>query len=508
MLFNTLDFFFFLPILLLLFYISKLFAPMKVLKWVLICASLIFYGWNVPWFIAVLILSTTVTFFSVRWMKNLHLGTLPYKVAFYIGLLGSLGNLVFWKYTEPALEVINSSGLIYIGMQELILPLGISFYTFQQFTYVMDGRTQKLQNTSLTDYFLYVTFFPQLIIGPIVRHDELLPQLAQKRLGHFRLQNLIIGSLIFSIGFAKKILLADNLALLVDPAFSDLSASKPIGMLDAWAASLGYSLQLYFDFSGYSDMAIGVARMFGIRLPENFHSPLKATSIMDFWRRWHITLTRVTTRYVFSPVSIYFTRIAIQRQVPKFVNSMMSVAPASALTFVLIGFWHGVSWNFLFFGIIHSILVVMEYFLFPRMGFTNEDDINSRIRTYIARAITLFLIVLTLALFRSPSLNVFILLIESMFGIGSDDVVSSFGTSIINVLILFLALCISQISPNTTQIFKRYRSVIVTYVGIVNKKPLVTKKITWKFVLYTGLIFTLSLIYLLQGRAEFLYADF
>ena len=156
-------------------------------------------------------------------------------------------------------------------MLEIILPLGISFYTFQQFTYVMDGRSRELPKTSFTDYVLYVTFFPQLIIGPIVRHDELLPQIAKRSFGRFKLQNLIVGCLIFTIGLGKKILLADNLSLLVDPAFSDAASSRSIGMIDAWVASLAYTLQLYFDFSGYSDMAVGVARMFGLRLPENFH---------------------------------------------------------------------------------------------------------------------------------------------------------------------------------------------------------------------------------------------
>ena len=481
---------------------------LAVMKWVLILSSFIFYGWNVPWFVLVLLLSTLATFCAVRWMKVFETDSIAHRSAFYFGLVASLGNLIFWKYTEPLFSGFQSAGLNGIDVFDVVLPLGISFYTFQQLTYVMDGRSRQLPSASLSDYLLYVTFFPQLVIGPIVRHDELLPQIAHKRFGRFRLQNLIIGSLIFAVGLGKKIIFADNLALLVDPVFFDASQGFAIGILDAWVASISYSLQLYFDFSGYSDMAVGIARMFGLRLPENFYSPLKATSILDFWRRWHITLTRMTTSYVFNPVSIYFTRLAMSRDIPKTLNVILSVAPASFFTFVLIGLWHGASWTFLLFGVLHSTMAIIEYLYFPRMSYIKNNDLQNGIKYLTARVVTLFLIVISLSLFRSPSVSSFTYLLSVMFGFSKEQVSSVFGITLLNVLIFVVALLASQFLPNTSELFRRYRSVIDTYTGYKKLAKWWNGQITWGFVFYAGIIASLSLIYMLKGSAEFLYADF
>jgi len=508
MIFSSTEFLFFLPFALLAFYVSKHFFSITIMKWILIISSLFFYGWNTPWFIFVLSLSTIATFLSVKWMQAFPTNSLQNRIAFYCGLAASLGNLIFWKYTGAIFSELKDFGLLDSDFINIILPLGISFYTFQQLTYVMDARSNKIKAVTFTDYFLFISFFPQLVVGPIVRHDEILPQVMAKRFGTIRIQNILIGSLIFLVGLAKKVILADNISLLVDPIFLDIEHGFPVSTTDAWIATIGYTLQLYFDFSGYSDMAIGIARMFGLKLPENFYSPLKATSILDFWRRWHITLTRMTTRYVFNPISIYTTRLAVSLNLSKSSSTIISVAPASFVTFVLIGLWHGASLTFLLFGVLHSCMAIIEYLYFPRMLFVQKKDLISKLKTLFSRIITLFLVMISLILFRSPDLATFISFLETMLDF-SDDYVSSVSfTSLFSALLLFLAFIISQISPNSSEIFLRYRPAIKTYTGNRGSEIHIKRHVNWKFIFFIGFLTGLSLLYMLEGTTEFLYADF
>lgn len=508
MLFNSLTFTIFLALSLTFFYLSKFFVPVFFMKWVLILSSLFIYGWREPWMVLVLFSSTYATFYAVRWMKGSVRGSIRFRLSFYFGLVSSLGNLIFWKYTDKAFSQLNTLSFSEIGFFDLVIPLGISFYTFQQFTYVMDGRSQKLPKINLTDYLLYVTFFPQLIIGPIVRHDEFLPQIMHKRFGRFRLQNLIVGSSIFAIGLGKKIIIADNLALIVDPVFLNASLGRDILVIDCWFASIAYTLQIYFDFSGYSDMAVGTARMFGIRLPENFHSPLKATSILDFWRRWHITLTRLTTRYVFNPTSLFFTRLTTDLKLPKYLIIVVSAGPASFLTFVLIGLWHGLSWPFLLFGVIHSVMSLVEYLYFPKMEYLKKSDRYSLLKTSISRVVTLLLVMFSLILFRSYDISSFFNLIEAMFNYKSSMKSSFLSNNLMNSVILLIAFIISQSQPNTTEIFKRYRSVISTYHGYRKQTSSFSWRINWLLIFCIATVLGLSVMYRLRGSAAFIYANF
>jgi alginate O-acetyltransferase complex protein AlgI len=506
--FNSSTFFLFLPTVLLSFYVGGRYLPQFALKWFLALSSLAFCGWYVPWYALLLVGSTTITYLSGTWMKRVAAGTLRFNLAFYFGLLGALANLIYWKYSAPILELLNTLQLAKIRVADVILPLGISFYTFRQLVYVLDGRAQKLRDYSFTDYFLHIVFFPTLPIGPMVRYDELIPQLARPSFGRFRLHNLIIGSLIFCVGFGKKTLLADNLGLLVDPIFADALYSRPIGTIDAWLAAFAYTLQLYFDFSGYSDMAIGIARMFGIRLPENFHSPLKATTISDFWRGWHITLTRITTSYVFTPVSIYYARLARKWRVPRIANIFLSVAPASLLTFVLVGLWHGATLNFILWGALHGCMVIIEYLYLPRLAFLKSNDSRSQVKRSFLRAWTLLFTVVTLALARSPTLPAFSNLSGAMLGTSTAVAQSMLGGSILNLLVFVIALLISQFAPNSAEIFKRYKPVIQTYSGHWDRGVAYGPRLSWGLVFCAGALLTLSLFFRLNGRASFIYAEF
>lgn len=508
MFFNSLTFIFgFLPIVLFLFYSLKKYNLLYLVKYLLIISSLIFYGWQTKWFVIVLLSSTIITYYSVFFINLFKQNFFLKNFFLWVGIIGSLGNLIIWKYSSDFFILIDSTFRIYnfAGFANLVIPLGISFYTFQQLTYVFDAKTKNIKNISFIDYCLYITFFPQLIIGPIVLHNEFIPQIKSKAFGIFRFQNIIIGFFIFIIGLAKKVLIADNLAIYVDSIFYAANNNLLITSIDAWAGAFGYTFQLYFDFSGYSDMALGIARMFGLKLPENFYSPLKAISVMDFWRRWHITLTRLTTKFIFNPIALYFTRYCLDKNLSKFLVTFITIAPASLLTFVIIGFWHGASLNFILFGFFHSILAILEYLFFPKIITINTEKITNKLKFIVSRIYTLFSIVLSLVIFRSNNLQTLGNMYQSLFSFNFDLFASEVIKSYFICSIFLMAFFISQFSLNISEIFKQYKPVIKTY---TSRKIIQNKKISSFMLLFLGFIFTLSILFITTNTSQFLYADF
>lgn len=512
MLFTSFPFIFcFVPLGLCIFYLIITFSLRAVAKIFLIIASLVFYGWNIQSAILVLLLSTFFTYYSVKLIDLWDSKPLFRKIAFGFGLFSSLGNLIFWKYTNFSLLTINSIFNSDYPLLELAIPLGISFYTFQQLTYVIDNYSRQVSpGISLLDYVLYVVFFPQLVVGPIVRYDELVPQLESKSFGKFHVHNLIIGFTVFSVGLAKKVLIADNLSILVDPSFLSISLGFDIPFIQAWVAAFAFALQLYFDFSGYSDMALGTARMFGLRLPINFHSPLKCQSTLDFWRRWHITLTRMTTKYVFSPISVSATRYSATHQIKGFAKTFVMVFPACLITFLLIGFWHGATYVFLLFGLIHTIYAIVDYSWRMYKPKAIISILPLPLRSLFGRLMSLILIVVSLVLFKSKDIEGFVRFLGSMFVLPNFDNFHLYinHLSIFNLLLFLTALSISQFAPNTQQIFSRYNPGIFTYVehsrDVINSPP----RIDFKLSLSLGILFALSLAYLAIGVPDFLYLGF
>lgn len=299
MLFNSFIFIFvFLPLVMLLYaYLTRL-GQIRTAKLMLIVGSLIFYMyWNV-YYLGLLLLSMFVNYALSRWMHGYDeirskKSILVLALVFNIGLLG------FFKYYNFFISNINYIFSSDIGLLKIALPLAISFFTFQQIAYQVDSYRGETRNYGLLDYALFITFFPQLIAGPIVRHDEMFPQFADKKRWKINHENIALGGSIFIMGLFKKVVLADNLSLLSDVGFA---SSTSLTFMESWITSVAYTLQLYFDFSGYADMAIGLALLFNIVLPLNFNSPYKAISIQDFWQRWHMTLTRFLTKYLYFPL--------------------------------------------------------------------------------------------------------------------------------------------------------------------------------------------------------------
>jgi D-alanyl-lipoteichoic acid acyltransferase DltB (MBOAT superfamily) len=268
--------------------------------------------------------------------------------------------------------------------------LAISFFTFQQIAYLVDSYRQETNEYDFLNYALFVTFFPQLIAGPIVHHKEMMPQFASKWNLVKNYKNIALGIFIFSIGLFKKVFIADNLAIMATQGFD---VATTLTMLEAWVTSLSYTMQLYFDFSGYTDMAIGGALLFNIKLPINFNSPYKAVSIQDFWRRWHITLSRFLKDYIYIPLG--GNR---KGEIRTYTNLMT--------TFILGGFWHGAGWTFIFWGFLHGLALVIHR-IWNSLGF--------KLNNLLAWFITFNFINISWVFFRAKEWNDAIKILKSMF---------------------------------------------------------------------------------------------
>jgi len=348
MLFNSVEFIFvFLPLVLLVFYLVGSRGKHRVaISW-LVGASLFFYGWWNPAYLGLMLGSILFNYA----MGALLAGGRDASHTRFLLALGVACNLFVLGYFKYAnFFVDNFNGLIGSSyhLETIILPLAISFFTFQQITFLVDASRGETREYNFLHYSLFVTFFPQLIAGPIVHHREMLPQFAKDSIYRVNQSSLAIGVAIFLLGLFKKVVLADGVAAYATPVFAAAESGEVITFFEAWAGALAYTFQLYFDFSGYSDMAIGIARMFNIHLPLNFNSPYKAVNIIEFWRRWHMTLSRFLRDYLYFP-------LGGNRKGPsrRYLNLMV--------TMLLGGLWHGAGWTFVAWGFMHGLLLVINH---------------------------------------------------------------------------------------------------------------------------------------------------
>jgi alginate O-acetyltransferase complex protein AlgI len=335
MLFNSAEFLFlFLPVVLLVFvFLARVGNTQGQIIW-LVLASIIFYGsWN-PYFVTLIIFSVVANFFVGRRLTASRGNARAWLIS---GVIFNLGLLGYFKYVGFFAENLSAVGLWLIPLPKIVLPLAISFFTFQQIAYLVDVARGECKEYLFLQYALFVMFFPQLIAGPIVHHKEMMPQFEKLRPRGELWADIAVGLTIIAIGLFKKVVLADSLAQYADPLFSAAEQGVSINVIDSWIATFSFSFQIYFDFSGYSDMAIGCARLFGIRLPENFRSPYKSDSIIEFWRRWHMTLSRFLRDY------LYFSLGGNRHGNVKRYRNLL-------LTMLLGGLWHGAAWTFVIWG--------------------------------------------------------------------------------------------------------------------------------------------------------------
>ncbi|WP_428377413.1 MBOAT family O-acyltransferase [Lichenicoccus sp.] len=366
MLFNSYGFIFaFLPVSVVGFYLAGLIRHRLAAAWLVLC-SLFFYGWWNPHFLLLLVGSIACNYTMSRLIDRTRDRPRLQAALLASGVAGNLLLLFFYKYLLASLAFLGLLHALPAGWaSRIILPLGISFFTFTQIGYLMDEKDGVVEQHGLLDYALFVTFFPHLIAGPILHNQEMIPQFADPRTYAFRAENLSVGLSIFAIGLAKKVIIADPLAVAANAGFATPHALSAYG---AWQAVLSYALQLYFDFSGYSDMAIGVARMFGIVFPLNFNSPYKSRSIIDFWHRWHMTLTRYLTLYLYNPMALAVARWRMARGLGTSRQALRQPGAFAGMillpmvfTMTLAGIWHGAGLQFLVFGLLHATYLTINH---------------------------------------------------------------------------------------------------------------------------------------------------
>lgn len=363
--------------------------------WLVLC-SLFFYGyWNTDYLIIILFsllfnyaLGTTLS------QSIAHPNKVNRKICLTIGVIFNIFLLGYFKYANFITSNINSLTSLNFELPDIILPLAISFFTFQQIAYLLDSYKGETSEYDLLNYMLFVTFFPQLIAGPIVHHKEMMSQFNSKWNLLPRQKNIAIGLFLFSLGLFKKLAIADTFSIWADIGFS---TSDNLNLYDSWVTSLSYTFQLYFDFSGYCDMAMGIALLFNIKLPLNFNSPYKSLDIQDFWRRWHITLGRFLRDYIYIPLGG-----SRNKEIRTYSNLF--------ITFLIGGIWHGASWMFVIWGALHGIALVTHRIW---------KSLGGKLPRPLAWALTFLFINLSWVFFRAENMTVTLNIIKAMFDVNS-----------------------------------------------------------------------------------------
>ena len=391
MLFSSITFLFlFLPIMLAVYYI----APPQWKNLLLLAGSLIFYAWGEPVYIILMILSILLNYFCGMDIENKSENEAKAKRSLVFAITVNIVLLVFFKYFGFLVESTNTLFGISIPYRELALPIGISFYTFQEISYIVDVYRGKVKaQQSLVKYALYVSMFPQLVAGPIVCYGDIEKQLTERKISGRKLGQ---GAMLFIIGLSKKAVLANTLGKIFEE-ISSTSASN-LTVLMAWLGCITYAFQIYFDFSGYSDMAIGLGRMFGFEFKKNFDVPYISKSITEFWRRWHISLSSWFREYVYIPLG--GNHVTISRNI---VNLL--------IVWMLTGMWHGAAWNFIVWGIYYGVVLVLEKYVW--------GAIVDRWPSVLQHIYALVLVLVGWVFFFSPSLGAALRYLFAMVGGGA-----------------------------------------------------------------------------------------
>ncbi|MBD5416775.1 MAG: MBOAT family protein [Desulfovibrio sp.] len=428
----------FLPATVLLYYALLRGGYARFIGFFLFSASLVYYAWWRPENLLVILASIIFNYAFGQALGRLDRWR---KAVFILGVAANLAALGFYKYTDFALRTLNSLLATDLPMQGIILPLGISFFTFQQVAYLSDifMRKHDPAREHFLDYCCFVCFFPQLVAGPIVHHQEMMPQFHDAKNQEINWENIFNGIVLFSIGLAKKVLIADNLSPLVKYCFE---TSPSLTFAEAALGSTCYTLQLYFDFSAYSDMAVGAALLFNIRLPWNFDSPYKALDIQDFWRRWHITLSRWLRDYLYIPLG--GNRKGKRRTLGNLV-----------MTFLLGGLWHGAAWTFVIWGALHGIALAVH-----RLW----RDAGLRLPRLLGWFLTFVFVSLAWVVFRAPDMQSLRRFAKGFLGLNGFSFSAPFQRGLsatvpgaeFTPLFVFVAcaLCMALLFPNSAAILR------------------------------------------------------
>jgi len=403
---------YFLPAFLIIYFL----IPVSLKNWVLLIASILFYAWGAPKFVFFVMGSVLIDFVLISRM-NLKTGSLR-RALFWISVLLNLALLIWFKYMNFFVDqfqvILSWFGSKPSEWTKIALPLGISFITFQKLAYTLDVYKRKHPVfIKLQDYALYIFMFPQLLSGPIVRPGQIASQITD-RSQQDNIDYKLSGFYRFIIGLAKKVLIADVLGVTVNEIFSLTPAELSSGI--TWIGAIAYTFQIYFDFSGYSDMSIGLARMLGFKLPENFNSPYVSQSITEFWRRWHMTLSFWFRDYIFLPLAYATSRkLPKERYIGLRADKVIYLI-ATSVTFLLCGFWHGAAWTFILWGVYMGIFLIID-----RLFLLKYLKKLGRIPSIV---ITFFVLMIGWLLFRSQSLEEAWFLVRRLFAFhGAENLV-------------------------------------------------------------------------------------
>lgn len=406
MLFNSYIFIYiFLPVVLTVFFLIGKKSKYLGAFW-LLSASLFFYGWWNPEFVVLLLVSILFNYGIGRLISNTRNDMSERRATWLLrtGITVDLGILAYYKYTNFVVHNLDIALNMQAGIESIVLPLGISFFTFTQIAFLIDVHRGEVKEPSPLHYGLFITYFPHLIAGPILHHKEMMPQFASSTTYKMRWGNISAGLTMFTLGLIKKIVFADGIAPYANSAFTTASAGGRLTFLEAWAGALSYTFQLYFDFSGYSDMAIGLSFLFGIRLPLNFNSPYKSLNIIDFWRRWHITLSRFLRDYLY--ISLGGNRKGKMR---RHLNLL--------LTMVLGGLWHGAGWTYIIWGCLHGLYLIINHGWHQIRAALGQNLTRSTIHGQLAAMATTFIaVVIGWVFFRAPDIDTALRILDGMFG--------------------------------------------------------------------------------------------
>lgn len=488
----------FLPLSLSGWYLLNRMKRFKLAQGYLIGMSLWFYAWYNVSFLWVM-LGSCLFNFGVSFLLSRRDAPQMRKFLLIIGCAVNIGALGVFKYYNFFVENVNAVFGADFQTRNILLPLGISFFTFQQLSYLIDRCRGEAPHYGAVDYLSFVTFFPSLVSGPIVLHASTVPQFQDETRRKFSAEGFAKGVMQFAIGLGKKVLLADTLALAVNYGYENIAS---LDAPAAFVAAVGYTLELYFDFSGYSDMAIGVGKMFGIEIPENFNSPYLAVSVKDFWKRWHMTLSRFLQTYVYFPLGG-----SRKGKLRTFVNTM--------ITFLVSGLWHGANWTFVFWGFLHGLGVAAAGMAGNKKEGKSPQGKGTQNRALrlLCQLATFSYVCMAFVFFRADSIQDGFLLLSRIFSFRVDGKLSQMAAAMEPSEIYIVTKALSLIAPSlvgAAQIAAMMFLLAVSFFVLSRKNTvqlIERKQISFGFTLWLAFLFAWSVISL-SGVSTFVYFNF
>ena len=514
MAFNSVSFLLlFLPVVLAGYYFCARFLPNSFRLLFLIVVGLAFYGRAQISYIPLLLGSAVFNYALAVGIARTRGSKRLQSALVWIGVTADIGLLLYFKYYGAIFNSLTDAFRPGGDLLQIVTPLAISFYTFQQVAFLLDVARERTRPTGVIRYLALVSFFPQLLSGPISLHQEIDPQLAQKPPRGRALENILIGLVIFAIGLFKKTVLADTAALWADPLFDGVATGGSPGFFPAWAGAITYTLQLYFDFSGYCDMAIGVARMFGILLPLNFFSPFRSRSIAELWQRWHMTLGRWVRVYIFQPMAVPLARFAAARGLGKWGGHSVGVLFPLFVSMLIIGTWHGPNWTYVLFGAMHgSFMVINEIYNFKtRKARRKKPDTQAMLGFYTF--LTVFAFILAEVPFRSADVPTALRIFGGMIGLnGTGFGVGPWLTQdgAINIAVIVIGFLIAYLLPNTQQIMTRFTPALEweKWGKIDPARLTFAFRFSWPWLFGVAVTLWLGFVFISRGTPKFIYFNF